>query len=187
MLLTILTPVIHPSSRHRYVTGQPALSVPVDEEMSDWHLCSEWDETTQPVPIAGEAFPSTEHLWDTQGVHDQTEFLIGSGIIDHGPVFVASPARAMLDMLYAVLARQWNPTFINVDQTNMTDASRNHLVAMLRILVEREPSTALQNWIDRQSELSRLMAQSGESSLHTPGPAQVGLPLRISAHDPVDR
>lgn len=152
--------MIHPSSQHRYVTGQPALSVPVDEEMSDWHLCSEWDETKQPVPISGETFPSTEHLWGTQGVHDQTGFLTQFGIIDRGPVFVASPARAMLDMVYAVLSRQGNPAFVNVDQTNLTDASRNHLVSMLRIFVEREPSVALQRWIDRQPELSRLMGQS---------------------------
>jgi hypothetical protein len=133
--------------------------VPVDEEMSDWHLTSAWSEISKPVPIAGETFPSTEHLWGTQGVVDQTAYLLGAGIIRQGPVFVASPARAIADMVYFLVTTHRDPQCINVDQTPMTDSSRHHLVEMLRIFLERQPSDSLQGWIDGQPELSRLMAQ----------------------------
>lgn len=152
--------MIHPSSPQRYVTGQPALSVPVDEELSDWHLCSAWSEEVTPIPIAGDTFPATEHLWGTLGVIEQSAHLIAMGIVATGPVYVASPARAVADMLYAILAAKQDPSFLDTDRTPLSAASRQQLVAMIRMLRDTEPSAALSRWIDRQPMLSHALAQS---------------------------
>lgn len=152
--------MIHPSSPQRYVTGQPALCVPVDGELSDWHLHSAWSEEVTPIPIAGESFPATVHLWGTMGVIEQSAFLIASGIVTQGPVYVASPARALADMVYAVVAATQDPSFLNTDRTAMSAASRQQLVAMIRVLRDREPSAVLSHWIDWQPLLSRELALS---------------------------
>ena len=80
---TVLTepPMIHPSTPQRYVTGQPALSVPVDAELSDWHLCSSWSDAVTPIPIAGDTYPSTAHLWGSTGVIEQSAYLIAAGVV----------------------------------------------------------------------------------------------------------
>jgi hypothetical protein len=152
--------MIHPSSPQRYVTGQPALSVPVDGELADWHLYSAWSQAVTPIPIAGETFPATEHLWGTSGVIEQSAFLIAAGIVTAGPVYVASPARAVVDMVYAVLAATQNPSFLDTDRMSLSEPSRQQLVAMIGILKDREPSAQLHRWIDRQPMLSHSLLPS---------------------------
>jgi hypothetical protein len=152
--------MIHPSTPQRYVTGQPALSVPVDAELSDWHLCSSWSDAVTPIPIAGDTYPSTAHLWGSTGVIEQSAYLIAAGVVTEGPVYVASPARALADMLYAVLAAQLDPSFLDADRTAMSPASHQQLVTLIRMLRECEPSAALQRWIDRQPRLVHALAAS---------------------------
>ncbi len=61
-------------------------------------------------------------------------------------------------MVYAVMAAQEDPSFLDTDHTPLSPASRQQLVEMIRILRDREPSAVLLRWIAQQPALSQALA-----------------------------
>jgi hypothetical protein len=142
-----------------YVTGEPALSVPADGILSDWRLSTAFQSAKKPIPIAGSTWPSTQHLWGSLGISDQSPYLIGAGIASNGPIFVASPARAIADMVWYALFNGGDPACIQVDQIPLSADMRGQLVQFMRVWLERAPSAALVQWIEGQPGLVHLVAQ----------------------------
>jgi hypothetical protein len=147
------------TTMQRYVTGEPALSVPADGVLSDWRLSTAFAAVAKPLPIAGATWPSTQHLWGSVGVADQSPYLISAGIASAGPIYVASPARAIADMVWCALSMGGDPACIQVDQIPLSAGMRAQLVQLMRIWLESAPSAALVRWIEDQQDLVHLVAQ----------------------------
>ena len=150
--------MIHTSSREHYITGMPALSVPTADELADWHLSAAFS-GRKALPIAGVNHPSTEHLWGLVGVEERSAFLRGVGFIndDHGPVFMAVPARAIADLLFGVLARKQDPHFLCIDHIHLSDHSLTLLASLVQLFLEQAPSPELRRWIEENPVLGQCM------------------------------
>lgn len=153
------------TSFEHYITGMPALSVRIDDELADWHL-GEAFSGKKPLPIAGVNAPCTEHLWGLTGVDDRSEVLRLAGIIDssHGPVFIASPARAIADMLYGVIARDADPSFIIINQIPLSEASLLMLTGFVQCMHDRIPSPRLTAWLERNTSITQRFSRECSDS-----------------------
>lgn len=152
--------MIPATARERYITGLPALSVPFDGILADWRISSALS-GKKALPIAGVTMPSTEHLWGLREIEDQGDYIRGIGMNVVGPVYVASPARAIADLLYKLLSHRQDPAFVCVDHIHMSDAQKMSLSEMIRILADRMPSPELRAWMERQSTLQHLTSADG--------------------------
>lgn len=143
------------TTRDRYITGEPALSVRADDDdLVDWHL-GEAFSGKKPLCIAGVTAPSTEHLWGLEGVHDRSEVLRLAGLINasHGPVYVASPSRAIADMLYGLIGRGRDPTYFRLDQITLSEAKLQILAGFVQRMQDLTPSQVLATWIEQNSAM----------------------------------
>jgi hypothetical protein len=119
----VTTAIILPvTTRERSITGIPALSVPCDGMLKDWHFSTAFS-GKKPLPIAGVARASTEYVWLIEDVDDPSDYFRSASGEVTGAVYVASPPRAIADLLQHLLSRGEDREFLCVDQIPMSDRS----------------------------------------------------------------
>jgi hypothetical protein len=102
------------TTRERSITGIKALSVPCDGILSDWHFSTAFS-GVKPLSIAGMTLASTEYLWGLAGVDDRSDYFRSASGEETGAVYVASPPRAIADLLHHLLSRGEDPEIPCVD------------------------------------------------------------------------
>lgn len=143
--------VIPNTTPDQYITGMAALSVPFDGILSDWHFCTAFLSGKKPIPIAGRTMPSTSHLWGRDQIEDQSAYFIGAGLPIEGHVWVASPARAVADLLYKNNAvTNGDLSYLCVADIPMSETRIRSLATMAQLLMDRYPTMKLQKWIEHQ-------------------------------------
>ena len=142
------------TTRECYITGLSALSVPYDGKLADWRLGSAFS-GRKPLPITGVNMPSTKHLWGVSDTNDYAHYFTRVGLPVIGPLYIATPARAVADLLYKLIHHNQDPTFLYVDQIPMTEDLYARLGAMMQVLMDQMPTPRLRQWIQHQPRLTQ--------------------------------
>lgn len=146
--------VIPATTREQYITGMAALSVPFDGILSDWHFCTAFLSGKKPIPIAGRTMPSTSHLWGSDQIEEQSAYFREAGLPIEGHVWVASPARAVADLLFKnCVMTNGDLSYLCVADISMSEARMRALSVMAHSLMASNPTANLQQWIRRQPML----------------------------------
>lgn len=143
-------------SPQQYVTGMPALSVPVDEDLADWHQAAAFS-GRKPLPIAGITHPATDHLWGDAGVTNRAQYLRDVGLLNDETreVFVASPARAIADLLFSLIQKRQDPSIICIEHIPLSDASLTELTDLVQKYLEQDQSPTLREWTQKNPAVAQ--------------------------------
>jgi hypothetical protein len=113
----VLTP-LPPTSLEHYITGRAALNVPdADGSFADWHFSETFLSGRGKIRVAGKNAPATTDLLGSYGIRECSDVLrrFGAGVQLGEKIYVASPIRALLDMVLASLAKHRMPEHVRID------------------------------------------------------------------------
>lgn len=142
--------MIPATSLSHYITGLPALSVPDKSGfVADWHLLEAFA-GRKPLPVAGVNFPSTHHLFGSQGIDERGDSLRGTGVRGTGAIYVANAPRAIADLLHRSVLEQRDLNWLSLEQYQLPGDLLDELRALIQILDSHLPSEVLRSWIAKQ-------------------------------------
>ena len=98
-----------------YLTGTTALSIPTEEgDVADWHFDAAFLREGTRFRVAGANFPSTSNLLGRFGIRECANVLRARAVPlpTHQPVYAATYARAVLDLLLTTTAEHKQPAFL---------------------------------------------------------------------------
>jgi hypothetical protein len=134
--------IIPPTSPTRYLSGMAALNIPSDSGTGDWHMIETFFKPTKVmarlfVAGVGCADDTTPLLYDL-GVFECSDVLDRHNIPHtSGPVFAASHARAIADMVLVVTLEDGNPAFIDLDDWMPEREDKNKVFELLDIATSK--------------------------------------------------
>jgi hypothetical protein len=144
------------TSADRYVSGIVALNIPTADGTGDWHQ--------RQVFFTPSVTPPRSFLIVRGQRHDPSRFLGATGIVDvaasldaigvphpPGPVYAATHARAIADLVLVAALRGEDPTFVALDDYMPEREQKLAVFTLLDRAIRHisEPSTvaAIRDWI----------------------------------------
>ncbi|MCP5170205.1 MAG: hypothetical protein H6999_10680 [Hahellaceae bacterium] len=122
-----------------YLTGKAALNIPSKKGTGDWHFQEIFrggkGHRPGPFPLAGLELLSTSHIFGKKGIVERSAVLKKMGVDVDKPVYVASHARAMADMVFSALksGRAFENSFI-ISDWFPSETDQRELLLYLRLL-----------------------------------------------------
>lgn len=144
------------TSPTRYLSGIVALNILSDAGTGDWHQ----DIFLRPRPTPprsfiierGQEFDPSALLGDA-GIYDAS-VMLDAMHVPHpdGPVYAATHARAIADLVLAAVLRGESPDFVALDDWMPSDEDKREVLDLLDAAALRVPkhnAQAIQNWVER--------------------------------------
>jgi len=119
----------------KYITATSALNIPYNGMQCDWHqvdMLSSGNYHIHPVNFIG-----AEKIFNDYGIYDNTEFFISKGY-NVANVLVATPIRAILDVLYmAIVVKKEYPKYFMMEDYLFEEIDHDELKDKLDILEQK--------------------------------------------------
>jgi hypothetical protein len=148
------TLVIPETSPTRYLSGIVALNIPSNEGTGDWHQTQIFFRPVVRVPRSflvghGLEFDPIPYVGET-GIEDRTVDLDALGV-EHpvGPVYAATHARAIVDLVLGAVVRGESPDFVALDDWMPRRDDKNAVLTLLdkaNTRLDPRQVDTLRNW-----------------------------------------
>jgi len=116
-----------------YVTGISALNIPYKGIQCDWHQVDMLKYNI--FKVNGINFTGAVDIFKDYGIYDNTDFFLKHGYKVQD-VLVATPIRALLDMLYNTIVAKNSQPFFELNDYMFEDISKTEISQKLNLLAE---------------------------------------------------